>query len=318
MGIPADFRPLSPKKLLTLHILNALRRDCLPGYHSARAYFPAYSRSNSSSMTNNNRILFISQEIAPYLPAGPAASLGKSLPQNMQERGFEVRTFMPKFGAVNERRNQLHEVIRLSGINIVIDDNDHPLIIKVASMQPSRIQVYFIDNDDYFQKLDNDEDAVGSNRADNDERAVFFARGTMETAKKLRWDPKVILCSGWITALIPLYIKRMYTDDLSFKGSKVVYQVMPGKISAPVDERMLAKLKADGFSSRDLKKYASLPLDTDLFHRIAIDFSHAVIFRDPDVSPELIEYVKESGKPYLTADQLEAGADAYADFFKSL
>ena len=269
-------------------------------------------------MTNNNRILFISQEIAPYLLADPAASLGRSLPQNMQERGFEVRTFMPKFGNVNERRNQLHEVIRLSGVNIIIDDNDHPLIIKVASLQPSRIQVYFIDNDDYFQKLDSDSDAVGSNRHDNDERAIFFARGTLETAKKLRWDPKAILCSGWITALIPMYLKRMYNDDPSFKGAKMVYQVMPGKLELPVDERFLTKLKADGISSRDIKKFSALAHDTDLLPRMAIDFSHAVIFQDPDASPELVEYVKESGKPYLTAEQAQSGPDAYADFFKSL
>jgi len=269
-------------------------------------------------MTNNNRILFISQEIAPYIPSGEAARLGRDIPQGMQERGFEVRTFMPRFGAVNERRNQLHEVIRLSGMNIIIDDNDHPLIIKVASLQPSRIQVYFIDNDDYFQKLDDDIDIAGSNRVDNDERAIFFARGTMETAKKLRWDPKIIMCSGWISALIPLYIKRMYGDDLSFKNSRVVYMVMPGELSAPVDERIFTKLKADGISSRDIKKFSSMTNDVTLLHRMAIDFSHAVIFNDPEVSPELVECVRESGKPFITADQLTGGNDTFADFFKSL
>lgn len=165
-------------------------------------------------------------------------------------------------------------MIRLSGVNIVIDDNDHPLIIKVASLQPSRIQVYFIDNDDYFQKLDDDSDAVGSNRTDNDERAIFFARGTMETAKKLSWDPKILQCSGWISALVPIYLKRMYGDELSFKGTKVVYSVLPGKLEAPVDERLFTKLKSDGISSRDLKKFAGLPFDTNLLHRMAIDFSH--------------------------------------------
>lgn len=266
----------------------------------------------------NNRILFISQEIAPYLPAEDAASLGRDLPQAMQEKGFEVRTFMPRFGSVNERRNQLHEVIRLSGVNIVIDDNDHPLIIKVASLQPSRIQVYFIDNDDYFQKLDDDIDAAGSNRPDNDERTIFFARGTLETAKKLRWDPKIIVCTGWITSLIPMFLKRNYNDDPSFKGAKTVYQVMPGKLTGPIDERFIAKLKADGISARDLKKYTSLPSDTDLLHRMAIDFSQAVIIRDPDASPELVEYVKASGKPFLTADEALKGPDAYAEFFNSL
>lgn len=266
----------------------------------------------------NNRILFISQEIAPYLSSGPASDLGRSLPQAMQERKSEVRTFMPKFGSVNERRNQLHEVIRLSGVNIPIDDNDHPLIIKVASMQPSRIQVYFIDNDDYFQKLDSDSDAVGSNRADNDERAIFFARGTMETAKKLRWDPKVIMCSGWMTALVPMYLKRMYSDDPSFKGSKMVYNVMPGKLELPVDARFLAKLKADGISQRDIKKFQDLALDTDLLHRMAIDFSHAVIINDPDASPALVEYIAQTGKPFMTAEQAAGGPDAYAAFFNSL
>ncbi len=274
-------------------------------------------RQNSSSMTNK-RILFISQEIAPYLPSSPLSSLGKNLPQTMQEKGYEVRTFMPKFGAVNERRNQLHEVIRLSGMNIIIDDNDHPLIIKVASLQPSRIQVYFIENDDFFQKLDEDEDAVGSNRADNDERAIFFARGTMETAKKLRWDPKIMHCSGWITALVPMYLKRMYGDDPSFKGTKVVYSVLPGKISTQVDQRILTKLIADGFSQRDLKKFSSLNPDTDMLHRMAIDFSHAVIINDPDVSPDLLEYVKASGKPFIVVNDLESAPAAYEDFYKSL
>ena len=266
----------------------------------------------------NKRILFINQEITPYLPANPISSLGKNLPVAMQSKGFEVRTFMPKFGNVNERRNQLHEVIRLSGMNIIIDDNDHPLIIKVASLQPSRIQVYFIDNDDYFQKLNSDVDAVGSNRADNDERAIFFARGSMESAKKLRWDPKIIHCSGWISALVPIYLKRMYGDDPSFKGTKLVYSILPGKISTPIDERFLAKLKADGFSARDIKKFQSLPLDTNLFHRMAVDFSHAVIINDPDADPELVEYIKASGKPYMLPENLEKGMDAYAEFYNSL
>lgn len=265
----------------------------------------------------NKRILFISQEIAPYL-SGDAASLGRNLPTAMQSAGYQVRTFMPRFGAVNERRNQLHEVIRLSGINIPIDDNDHPLIIKVASMQPSRIQVYFIDNDDYFQKLESDADVSGSNRADNDERAIFFTRGTLETARKLRWEPGLVICSGWITALMPLYMKRMYNDDLSFKGARVVYHILPGKLSQSIDSKFFAKLKADGISTRDLKKFADIPADTDLLHRMAIDYSHAVIINDPDTSPELIEYIKSTGKPYLEYEQAAQGHQAITEFLKTL
>ena len=265
-----------------------------------------------------DRILFINQEITPYISANPVSSLGKFLPVNMQEKGFEVRTFMPKFGSVNERRNQLHEVIRLSGINININDNDHPLVIKVASLQPSRIQVYFIDNDDYFQKSATDVDASGSNRPDNDERAIFFSRGTMETAKKLRWDPKYIHCSGWITALIPLYIKRLYGDDLSFKNSKVVYSIQPAKDMAPVDSKIFAKLKAEGISQRDLKKYATEEADVNLLHKIGVDFAHAVIINDPEISPELLEYVKASGKPVLMAQEMEQDGDKYLQFYESI
>ena len=264
------------------------------------------------------RILFITQEITPYIAANPVSSLGKFLPVSMQEKGFEVRTFMPKFGAVNERRNQLHEVIRLSGININIDDNDHPLVIKVASLQPSRIQVYFIDNDDYFQKLATDIEASGTNREDNDERAIFFSRGTMETAKKLRWDPKIIHCAGWITSLVPMYIKKLYGDDISFKSGKVVYSIQPAKEMAPIDPKIMAKLKAEGISQRDLKKYANETFDVNLLHKMAIDYSHGIILNDPDIDPSLLEYINASGKPVLHAQDLELDADKYLNFYNSL
>ena len=268
-------------------------------------------------MTNNNRILLISQEIAPYL-SGPQAAFGKAIAQGMQENGFEVRTFMPKFGSINERRNQLHEVIRLSGVNIIIDDNDHPLIIKVASLQPSRIQVYFIDNDDFFLKEDTDSDAAGSNRPDNDERIIFYSRGTLETAKKLRWEPAFINCAGWFSALIPLYLKRIFNDDPSFKGAKVIYTVTKDRLQAPLDERFLSKLKADGIPARDIKKFSAAPLDTDLLHRMGIDYSHAVVITDPDISPELMQYIKDSGKPCVVVENSENPAPDFAQFFKSL
>ena len=265
-----------------------------------------------------DRILFINQEITPYLSASPVSSLGKFLPVSMQEKGFEVRTFMPKFGAVNERRNQLHEVIRLSGININIDDNDHPLVIKVASLQPSRIQVYFIDNDDYFQKSASDSDPSGSNRPDNDERAIFFARGTMETAKKLRWDPKFIHASGWITALLPLYIRKLYNDDISFKNSKVIYAIQPASNMAPLDEKFFNKLKDEGISQKDLKKSFIEDHKVNLLHKIGVDFADAVVINDPDITPEMMEYVKASEKPVLMAQDMELDAQKYLDFYNSI
>ncbi len=150
------------------------------------------------------KVLFISSEITPYLPETEMSKKARYLPQGIQERGKEIRTFMPRYGNVNERRNQLHEVIRLSGMNLIIDDTDHPLIIKVASIQSARMQVYFIDNEDYFQRKHTYRDAKGNEFTDNDERAIFFARGVLETVIKLRWAPDLIHCHGWLTSLVPL------------------------------------------------------------------------------------------------------------------
>lgn len=266
----------------------------------------------------NNRILYVSQEIAPYLPSSPMADLGRNLAQDMHARGWEVRTFMPNYGSVNERRNQLHEVIRLSGLGIIIDDNDHPLIIKVASMLPTRIQVYFLDNDDFFQKSDDDEDAVGSNRGDNDERAIFFARGTAETVKKLRWEPKVVHCTGWITAMIPIYLRRIFNDDPAFKTTKIVYSVMPGDITGGVDERFMAKLKADGLHNKDLKKFAGMANDTSLLLKIGMEYANGIVFHDPEPPQALLEFAQQTGKPILLAADLEKGAEALEEFYKTL
>ena len=169
------------------------------------------------------KILFITQEIIPYVEESEVSIYGKKLPVAAQENGMEVRIFMPKWGHVNERRNQLHEVIRLSGMNLIINDTDHPLIIKVASMQASRMQVYFIDNEDYFMKRLMAYDKDGNEYPDNGERAVFYARGVLETVKKLRWCPDVIVCQGWMGALVPFYIKTLYKEAPSFRDSKVMY-----------------------------------------------------------------------------------------------
>lgn len=168
------------------------------------------------------KILFVNSEMVPYLPDSPLATIGKDLPQGIQERKREIRTFMPRYGCINERKNQLHEVIRLSGINIIISDVDRPLVIKVASIASARIQVYFIDNEDYFRRKQLYRDDSGKFFADNGERAVFFARGVLETVKKLRWSPDIIHCSGWISHVLPFYLKKAYKEDPIFSNSKVV------------------------------------------------------------------------------------------------
>lgn len=266
---------------------------------------------------SNKRILFVEQEIAPYLPDSESSLLGKNIPQAAQGKGFEVRTFMPKFGCINERRNQLHEVIRLSGMNIIINDTDHPLIIKVASLQPSRIQVYFIDSDDFFHRLESDIDEVGSNRSDNDERAIFFTRGTMETVKKLSWEPELIHCQGWMSMLVPAYLKGMYSDYPAFRNSKVIYSIVSGGFEGTLDKSIIDKLRNDGVSEEKLKV---LEAGTDMtsLHKFAIDNSDAVIFATDSVSDEIVKYVEEKGLPCLTYDKSSQGIDAYKEFYLGL
>lgn len=267
---------------------------------------------------SNKRILLVSQEIAPYAPASPLATMSREIAQGVHSRASEVRVFMPKYGTVNERRNQLHEVIRLSGVNIPIDDNDHPLIIKVASLQPSRIQAYFIDNDDYFQKEDSDIDAAGSNRPDNDERTLFFARGMAETVRKLRWDPGVVHCMGWMTALAPLYMRRVFGKDPAFKESKVVYTVTDDSLAAPLDPRMFDKLRADGLSAKALEPYKTAGPDVNTLHAMAIDNADAVIFDTDTPDAALLERARARGIRVLTRADLAGGVETYKTFYSSL
>lgn len=263
------------------------------------------------------RLLLVTHKIHPYLPVDEP-TLGKMFPQKIASYGYEVRTFMPKFGMVNERRNQLHEVIRLSGINISINNNDHPLVIKVASLQPSRIQVYFIDNDDYFVKSADDVDALGSNRADNDERAIYFAHGTADTVKKLLWDPAIVHVSGWISALLPLYLKHLYARESTYLNSKVIYSVLPGEISGDIDKEIFRKLKEEGFEEEIINQYESLPLDTNLLHIMAVDNADGVIFHTPNPPEVLLKRVEERGIPVLEYSQLDEGAQAISEFYKKL
>jgi len=172
-----------------------------------------------------SKVLFVSQEITPFLEVTEISKIARQLPQGIQERGKEIRTFMPRFGLINERRNQLHEVIRMSGMNLIIDDSDHPLIIKVASIQSARMQVYFIDNEEYFQRKSVFHDAKQKFFKDNEDRMIFFCRGVLETVKKLGWAPDVIHCHGWMTILIPFFIKTSYKEDPIFKNAKVIYSL---------------------------------------------------------------------------------------------
>ncbi len=265
-----------------------------------------------------NKVLYISQEITPYLAPDKLSTFGKMLPQSVQEAGIEVRTFMPRYGIINERRNQLHEVIRLSGLNIVIDDTDHPLIIKVATLQPSRMQVYFIDNDDYFQRHATEGLETETAAEENDERSIFFVRGVLETAKKLRWIPSVIHCTGWISALAPVYLKKIYAEDPAFSASKVVYSLFDAPFEGSLDKRMVEKLVMDGFKAEDLTAISSGDIDFNALNRLAIDHADAIAISSNNIAPELIEYARQSGKPLLEYPGEDNYTEAYSEFYRSL
>lgn len=265
-------------------------------------------------MTKANKVLFITQEITPYVSESEMSLVGRNLPQAIQEKGREIRTFMPKWGNINERRNQLHEVIRLSGMNLIIDDTDHPLIIKVASIQSARMQVYFIDNDDYFQNRLQVVDENGVEYEDNDARAIFYARGVLETVKKLRWCPDVIHCHGWMTALAPLYIKKAYKDEPSFRDAKVVFSLYDNDFKEPFHPDFASKLLLKGICKKDVADLKEL-VDYTALCKLAVDYSDGVIQQSEHVNEEVIAYARQIGKPVLGYQSPEIFADACNDFY---
>ena len=268
-------------------------------------------------MKEPNRILFVSQQIYPYLDQEtPIRMLNRKLPEWFQSSGYETRTFMPKFGEINERRNQLHEVIRLSGLNIIISEVDHPLLIKVASIQSARIQIYFIDNDDYFYRRKGIVGVDGEEYKDNDERSIFFARGVLETVKKLRWTPTIVYCSGWMSALTPLFIKKLYADTPFFEKSKVIVSLDNDEYQTPFSSKFSNKILGGGILNSDIRGIAGLPVGYEDLMRLAIDYADAIVLSSETVNQRLLNYAQNSGKPIMPY----AGEDkeAYLSFYNSL
>jgi starch synthase len=252
----------------------------LPKYQ----YFSYLCRLNCLTIKNiltemaKTKLLFITHEMSPFLELTKIAEITRKLPQAMQDKGLEIRILMPRFGNINERRNRLHEVIRLSGMNIIIDDNDNPLIIKVASIPAARMQVYFLDNEDYFQRKHVFADGNNKFFADNDERTIFFCKGALETVKKLGWSPDVVHCHGWMTALVPAYMKTVYKEDPTYKNAKVVYSVY----------------NEDAFEG-NLHKAA----DVASLHQGAIHYSDAVVYGSEQITEDVLKFVKKTNKPVL-------------------
>lgn len=245
------------------------------------------------------------------------SDLGRKLPPAIASKKLAVRTVTPRFGNVNERRNQLHEVIRLSGVNIPIHDGDHPLIIKVASLQPSRIQAYFIDNDDFFQKLEDDVDSSGSNRPDNDERMVFFARGGCDMLSRLQWEPAVVQCSGWFTALMPFYLKKIYRGENGSPAPKYVYFVLPGSPEVPFPDEFFTLLEEDGVPAEQIEQLKAMPRDVNMLHAFAMMNSDAVIFA-PEAGDctELKALAEKLGLPTAEISMTDFKGEEFVDVFR--
>lgn len=265
---------------------------------------------------DKKKVLFISQEIMPYLTETHVSKIGRYLPQGIQERGKEIRTFMPRFGSINERRNQLHEVIRLSGMNLIIDDNDHPLIIKVASIQAARMQIYFIDNEEYFFRKYTTRSKDKKFFEDNDERMIFFARGVLETVKKLGWPPNLVHCHGWMAALVPMYLRTAYKDNPLFSDTKVITSFYADDFPETLSPNLVKKLAFDGIAKEDLTYYED-PNFVNIM-KASIKYSDALIVGDEKINGELAEIIKSADKPTLDFHNDEEYLDATSAFYDML
>ncbi len=261
------------------------------------------------------KLLFITHEMSPFLELTKISEITRQLPQAMQDKGLEIRILMPRFGNINERRNRLHEVIRLSGMNIVIGENDNPLIIKVASIPAARMQVYFLDNEDYFQRKFVFNDAKGKFYADNDERAIFFCKGALETVKKLGWSPDIVHCHGWMTSLVPAYLKTIYKEDPTFKDAKIVYSLYEDSFTETLGAGFATKAVMKGMSQSDTSSYAEA--DITAINKAAIEYSDAVIFGAENLNKDVLNFVKVSEKPTLNYNS-SLDFENYYNFYQEI
>ncbi len=263
----------------------------------------------------DKRILYVSSEVVPYLPETEISSMSFEAPRMVNQQGGQIRIFMPRYGNINERRHQLHEVIRLSGINLVINDLDMPLIIKVASIPKERIQVYFIDNDEYFKRKATLTDEDGNLFPDNDERAIFFAKGVIETVKKLNWSPDIIHVHGWLASLLPLYLKEYYKDEPLFNESKIVTSIYNQSFDGTLNKDMSNKVKFDNISGKAIETLEK-PTFNNLM-KVAIDYSDALIIGSEELPKAIEEHLKNSEKPVLDYKNKDEFSEAYTNFYNT-
>jgi len=264
---------------------------------------------------NGKKILFVSSELVPYLPENEVSLMSYEAPRMVNSKGGQIRIFMPRYGNINERRHQLHEVIRLSGMNLVINDMDMPLIIKVASIPRERIQVYFIDNDEYFKRKSTFTDEDGNLFPDNDQRAIFFAKGVVETVKKLNWSPDIIHVHGWMASMLPLYLREYYSDEPLFADSKIVTSVYGSSFEGELDKSMMDKIIFDEVPEENINALET-PNYNNLL-KVAVDYSDAVILAAEEIPQDLLDYISNLQKPVLPYVSLQEFEEAYANFYNT-
>ena len=263
----------------------------------------------------DKRILYVSSEVVPYLAENEVSSMSYDVPKMINDQGGQIRIFMPRYGNINERRHQLHEVIRLSGMNLVVNDLDMPLIIKVASIPKERIQVYFIDNDEYFKRKATFTDEEGVMFPDNDERAIFFAKGVVETVKKLNWVPDIIHVHGWMAAMLPIYMKHFYKNEALFSDTKIVTSVYSQSFDGTLNMGMINKVKFDGVPG-DAVADLEIPNYENII-KATVKHSDAVIIASDSLSSSLTKFIESSGKPFLPFAPKDAFAEAYTNFYRN-
>jgi starch synthase len=262
----------------------------------------------------DKRVLYVSSEVIPYLPETEISSMSFEAPRLVNNNNGQIRIFMPRYGNINERRHQLHEVIRLSGMNLVINDLDMPLVIKVASIPKERMQVYFIDNDDYFKRKATYADEDGNFFDDNDERAIFFAKGVIETVKKLNWSPDIIHVHGWLASFLPLYLRNYYGTEPLFETSKIVTSVYNQGFPNTLDKEVIEKIKFDGIEEEDIAELKE-PTYSNVM-KVAIKNSDAVIVGSEEIPAELRSYLEKVDKPVLEYHKMEDFSQPYLDFYE--
>ncbi|MFT7587805.1 MAG: starch synthase [Limisphaerales bacterium] len=266
---------------------------------------------------DQKRVLILTQEMKPYLIASEMAEIANRLPQYIQENGYEIRVLMPRFGNINERRHRLHEVVRLSGMNIIVDEDDYPLIIKVASLPGARMQVYFLDNEDFFKRKSVFRDKDEKFHKDNAERMIFFCKGALETVKRMDWPPDIIHCNGWMTSLVPLYLKTAYQNEAVFKKSKIIYSVYKNSFEETFNKQFLKKAPiSDAISEEQLDVFKGL--NNSSLNQGGVHFSDGVIVGSEDLDVEATEMIQNSGKPVLDFTNGEDYLNAYHEFYESL